>query len=286
MRCVVEPDPAVFAERVRPFLLRHRLEHNVLLGILAVWTGDPERAGQPVVCAYACDDGGAVVGVAVRTPPMRVVLSSMPPAAVVALEEALAAVDPDAPGVLGSPAAAALFAERRAARTGRRVRPGMSELLYALGELAPPAGVPGHPRQAGPADVPLVVHWWAEFAAEAVPGAPVTDVERTVRIRLRHGAMHLWEVDGEATAMAGYAGPVSGLARVAPVYTPPRHRRRGFGAAVTAATTAHALRQGADAVVLYTDLANPTSNALYQRIGYRPLAAAQEFDLHPPSVPG
>ncbi|MEV4678910.1 GNAT family N-acetyltransferase, partial [Actinomadura sp. NPDC049382] len=61
------------------------------------------------------------------------------------------------------------------------------------------------------------------------------------------------------------------VARIAPVYTPDEHRRRGYGAAVTAAATRAALDVGAEDVVLFTDLANPTSNGVYRRIGYRPV---------------
>jgi predicted GNAT family acetyltransferase len=70
-------------------------------------------------------------------------------------------------------------------------------------------------------------------------------------------------------SMAGRTRVVSGMTRIGPVYTPPEHRRRGYGAAVTAVLTASALEAGATEVVLFTDLANPTSNSVYLRIGYR-----------------
>lgn len=76
--------------------------------------------------------------------------------------------------------------------------------------------------------------------------------------------------------MAAVTAPANGVARVGPVYTPPAHRRRGHGSAVTAAATAAAISEGAEDVVLYTDLANPTSNAIYQAIGYRPDHDAEE----------
>jgi predicted GNAT family acetyltransferase len=71
--------------------------------------------------------------------------------------------------------------------------------------------------------------------------------------------------------MAGRTPGVAGAARVQAVYTPAGHRRRGYGAAVTAAATERALAAGAEHVVLFTDLANPTSNGVYRRIGYRPV---------------
>ena len=64
---------------------------------------------------------------------------------------------------------------------------------------------------------------------------------------------------------------MAGVARIAPVYTPPEHRRHGYAAAVTAAASADALARDAERVVLYTDLADPPPNAIYQRIGFRPI---------------
>ena len=92
----------------------------------------------------------------------------------------------------------------------------------------------------------------------------------------RMGRLRLWEVDGEArsreaVSMAGSTRPSSGMVRVDAVYTPPRRRRHGYAAAVTAAVTRAALDAGASDVVLFTDLANPTSNAVYTRLGYRPV---------------
>jgi predicted GNAT family acetyltransferase len=89
--------------------------------------------------------------------------------------------------------------------------------------------------------------------------------------RLSFGGLVIWEEAGTPVSLAGRTRPAAGLARVGPVYTPPEQRGRGFGAAVTAAVTQAALDGGAEGVMLFTDLDNPTSNTLYQRLGYRPV---------------
>jgi predicted GNAT family acetyltransferase len=96
-----------------------------------------------------------------------------------------------------------------------------------------------------------------------------------VSSRLAYGGQFLWETagqSGEPVATAARTPVVGGMARVAPVYTPPEHRGKGYGGAVTVAVSRDALEAGAREVVLFTDLANPTSNALYQRLGYRPVS--------------
>jgi predicted GNAT family acetyltransferase len=78
-------------------------------------------------------------------------------------------------------------------------------------------------------------------------------------------------VDGVPVALGGHTQTVAAMARIGPVFTPEPQRRRGYGSAVTVAATRSAAAAGADHIVLFTDLANPTSNAIYQQIGYRPI---------------
>jgi predicted GNAT family acetyltransferase len=122
---------------------------------------------------------------------------------------------------------------------------------------------------AGPDDRQLLIDWMDAFHRDI--GEPSRDVEDLVDDKLSHRGLTLWEVDGTPVAMAGTTRPEAGMVRVLAVYTPRELRRRGYGGAVTTAVTRAALDAGVDDVVLFTDLANPTSNALYQRLGYRPV---------------
>ncbi len=72
-------------------------------------------------------------------------------------------------------------------------------------------------------------------------------------------------------SLAGRNVLVAGMSRIGPVYTPPAARRQGYAAGATHACSQDALDQGAEQVVLFTDLANPTSNGIYQQLGYRHL---------------
>jgi predicted GNAT family acetyltransferase len=148
--------------------------------------------------------------------------------------------------------------------------------LHRLDALVPPAPVPpGTAVVAGPQHRSLLVAWLAAFAAEI--GEPPRDHGPTVEDRLSHAGLALWMVDGEAVSLAGATRAVAGAARVAPVYTPPEQRGHGYAAAVTAAVTRAALASGVEEVLLYTDLANPTSNRLYARLGYRPVEDSVSF---------
>ena len=83
----------------------------------------------------------------------------------------------------------------------------------------------------------------------------------------------LWEDEaGAPVALALRTAAAAGVARINCVYTPPEQRGRRFGGAITAACCADALARDAERVVLFTDADNPAPNAVYQRIGFRPVA--------------
>jgi GNAT superfamily N-acetyltransferase len=158
--------------------------------------------------------------------------------------------------------------------------------LFALDTLCPPEGVPGAARAVGPDDeagIDRLAAWRGAFDAELHetwphPGTPRTDVVRA----LAGGAGELlWEVGGEPVAQAAARAVSAGMSRIGPVYTPPEHRRRGYAAAVTAAAARWAQDRGARHVLLYTDLANPTTNRLYPRLGFRPRYDAVELRFEP-----
>jgi FR47-like protein len=156
-------------------------------------------------------------------------------------------------------------------RTGARVEVHRRMRLFRLGELVWPDPPPeGSARRAAPPDRDLLIEWLGAFARE-VGDPPTQDHGAAVDERLSYGGMTIWEVGGALVSIAGVTRAVAGMVRVGPVYTPPALRQRGYAGAVTAAVSQAAMDAGAREVVLYTDLANPTSNALYQRLGYHPL---------------
>ncbi|WP_316526545.1 GNAT family N-acetyltransferase [Kitasatospora brasiliensis] len=273
-----------FQGRAGAFLAARPAENTVLLTIahrlaesgLTVF-GEP-----PVFGWWRAEEGGPVAGAFLQTPPFDPRLSFMPPAAAAELALELAAAGPEfttVTGVGGEVEAVRAFAGAWAAATGSVQSVRADERLYRLGELTDPPRPPaGRHRLAGPADRELAIRWYEEFLVEAkveLPGVP-----RAVDERIAIGGLHLWEVEGRPVALAGSSPIIVGMSRIGPVYTPVESRGRGYGTAVTAATSAHLLARGATEVLLYTDLANPTSNSIYQQIGYLPVEDSLEVDFH------
>jgi GNAT superfamily N-acetyltransferase len=222
----------------------------------------------------------SVRGAVSFTPPHDLVLSVVPTDTVEALVAGLRDRSVSVPGVRGERFIAELFAARWAHVTGAGWQTQVRQRLYELGSLVSPDGVPGLARRASDADLAIGTRFFAEFQAECHDSGD--DPEAMIRNRIVAGLLWLWENDGEVTSMAARNRIAAGVARVGPVYTPPNHRRHGYGAAVTAACSADAGQAGAARIVLYTDLANPTSNAIYQRLGYRPVRDEVVIAFRPP----
>src|SRR5690606_26924149 len=218
-----------------------------------------------------------VVGCALRTPPRKLVLTRVPPGAVDALVMDVAACYDELPAVFGPPSTAHEFARLWCERRGCSAREGMSLRLHTLDRLQPPdPPPPGALRMATPDDVRLIASWLVCFEAETHSGGVTT--QAFVAERIDAGEMALWCVDDEPRTMAGFSGRSHNGVRIGYVYTPPEWRRRGYASACTAALTQHALDSGARWCCLFTDTANPISNAIYRRIGYVPIAEA--LDMH------
>ena len=273
-------DVDAFAERAWDLLAADPAEQTVTLTVVEFLRAGRRYSDAPALFGW-CVDGERVRGAVCMTAPYEMVLAVVPDVALPDLVAALRGAGVALPGVNGEVRTVDRFARAWLEGTGLRARTVADQRLYALGTLHPPEPAPpGRPRLADDADLDLAARWYGEFQREA--GVPVTDAGQWARIGIGDRRIWLWEdEDGAVVSLAGRTAPAAGVCRVAPVYTPPAHRRRGYGAAVTATCTQDALDRGVGHVVLFTDLANPTSNAIYQRIGYRPISDRRVVRFEP-----
>jgi predicted GNAT family acetyltransferase len=158
----------------------------------------------------------------------------------------------------------------------------MAMAVFRLDAVTHPIGVPGSTRAATSDDLDLVADWMSAFSAEALPDEPPRDERAGARRRLTDPeAVWFWLVDGVPVSLAlrSVARPAEGrdgvaLARIGGVYTPREHRGHGYASANVAALSQYSLDTGCAATMLFTDLTNPTSNKIYQDVGYRPVGTA------------
>ena len=243
--------------------------------------GSVASASRSPLFGWWRESDASVAGAFLHSPPYPPILTSMTGQAAAALAEALAARGRPLAGLNADQVNGDAFVAVWQARTGDQPRIRRHSRLYRLGALTPARPQPpGRARMAGAGDRELLLAWHAAFRRETGSG-PAAD-EAIVDDRLSYGGVTLWAADQAAVSMAGVTRLLAGHVRVAPVYTPPQWRGHGYAAAVTSAVSQAALDAGARDVVLFTDLANATSNALYQRSGYRPVADRGEWSFGPP----
>jgi uncharacterized protein len=271
-------DPDEFDRLAFDFLVAREAEHNLLFGILS-----GIRAGEYAEPPYfaVVRDEERVVAAALRTPPFNLVLSTIDdPGAIALLEADVVARWPDLPGVLGPTEHAARFARLWEARTGRGATLRTAERAFRLTKVTPPRSVSGRLRIADAKDRQRAAAWFVAFGAEALrlDQDPARMLEFADRLISRRGgrALYFWD-DGEPVSMTGVAATTPSGSRIGPVYTPPELRGRGYASALVAAVSQMQLDAGRRFCFLFTDLANPTSNKIYQDLGYEPVCDVDEY---------
>ncbi|MFE2095982.1 GNAT family N-acetyltransferase [Streptomyces sp. NPDC059468] len=281
-----------FLTRADGFLRSRPALHTVQLTVTdALRSRGPGTFGKEAPLFGTLGDGsGGVRATLLHTPPYPVNATLLGAAEADALAARLLDLGRPVVGISAERDTAAAFAAAWQRRTGTEGEIHQRQRLYRLAELRPPERLPeGRPRVAGPADRDLLMRWYGEFTAAAGLHAGQAAGE-WADARLAHDGLTLWETpDATPVAMAGVTRATAGQVRVQTVYTPAHLRGRGYASAVTAEVSRAALEPGAREILLFTDLANPTSNALYQRIGYRAVAdfAVWELaDLRPGRPPG
>jgi predicted GNAT family acetyltransferase len=246
------------------------------LATVAAGVAPPEH---PRWWAVVRDSAGVLAGVAMRTAPFApypLFVLPMPEAAARALARAAHARGEVVGGANGALPAARVFADEIASLTGGSASVHEHLRLFELVDLVEPRPVAGRLRVATPDDVDLTLAWFVAFAADAAEqGGRIGETHamehftrEEIAERIDDQRVWLWEdAAGEVVHLTGFSPPAFGVARVGPVYTPREQRGHGYASAAVAQVSRRLLDQGAR-VCLFTDQANPTSNRIYQALGY------------------
>lgn len=244
--------------------------------------GDLPDLGYEPWWAIARDEAGHVCGAAMRTAPAPIAalfVLPMPDDAARELARELHARGEVVRGVNGALPAARLTAEAAAGLAGGDATVVMHTRLFELAELNVPGAPPGQLRAPHPEEAQLLAEWIGAFLVEAdeqagrEPGTEHGELPGLDDIleRIADGRLWVWaDSDDRPVHLTGVNPPSFGVRRIAPVYTPKEHRGRGYASAAVAEISRRILADGHRAC-LFTDQANPTSNAVYERLGYRPV---------------
>jgi predicted GNAT family acetyltransferase len=257
MTLVIATDAATVAGLADALVEREPVAYTVF-GSIAKAVRDSDAA------PWAAYPAGSPSVLAARSQPFTTVGFSEEWTDVTEVSEEIAALDPRPVGISGPPGPVAEVHRR----LGTPVTGRMDERLFRLDELVAPVAPEGFARLATLADAGWLARWYTDFAVEAFGRTP-PGFDAAMERRIMRSRCWIWVgADGLPRSIAVAQSPVVGVSRIGPVYTPPDARGRGYGSAATAAASRDILDAG-DVACLYTDLANPTSNKIYQQLGYR-----------------
>ncbi len=271
-------DAGEFAARVVPALVAREAENNLLLGVneraLRVANAYPDAIWLGV---FADEQ---LVGAAARTPPHWVTVSRLPPGAAEVLVDWLIENGHAADGASGPAPHGRDVASLLAARTGGALELCMGDVLYELTELREARRPSGSARLAVEDDHAVVTRFLADFTTELnLPHSG--DPAAGARGGIAEQAFFLWD-DGGPVSLARIGRRTPSGASIGPVYTPPEARGRGYASAITGHVTQRLLASGLRFVCLFADRNNPTSNRIYQALGFRALGDFDVWRIQPP----
>lgn len=191
------------------------------------------------------------------------------------------------PGVNGPKVSSENFSKEWIAIVGGSSRLSTQLRLFELSEIKNFPKVNGVFRLATSTDEEILVRWLKDYAAEAMPHLPKKEDDRLLketRESIQKGQLYIWEIRGQPVSFAGSRRETPTEKWVGPVYTPKHLRGCGYASALVANISQMILKTGKKAI-LFTDLANPTSNSIYQRIGYAPLVDYDHYLFSPYKIP-
>lgn len=265
-----------FLDEVGDFLREAEAENVLILGVAqALANGEQAKSESPYFAAVFIGDRPVVAAFSNHSEKLGITRATHE-GAVVRLVDDVVAARPALASIGGPEPTSGSFAAEYAARTGRRIDSRMGTRIHELTKVLPPTRVPpGAFRAAVGRDQPHLEPWVAEFLRDI---GDQTDPAEVVAERVQAGKLFVWD-DGGPVSMAAWTGKTANGARVNLVFTPVALRGKGYASATVAALSQHLLDSGNSFCSLYTDVANPISNAIYARMGYRPVAEAGMYFL-------
>ncbi|MCL2287104.1 MAG: GNAT family N-acetyltransferase [Firmicutes bacterium] len=272
-------DIHTFYDAAYNVLMRHEAQNLIPLGNLILGREGKDKTDwrDPAnwYMATVHDESGVLL-TAIMTPPWNIALyatdNKIDAAAIDCLINGIA--DTPIPGVLAEKNLAQFFTAAYATSKGMHYEISMDQCIYELTEVNPAIPQIGTMRLVEEKDMTFLPFWYEAFYAAETYGATTMripeDIEKC-RQRISQKSLYTLEIDGVPVTIAGLNKAMRSVIGVGPVYTPPYFRGKGYASSCVAQLSQLALDKGFAKCVLYTDLANPTSNSIYQKIGYKPI---------------
>ncbi|MED1508880.1 GNAT family N-acetyltransferase [Bacillus proteolyticus] len=250
-----------FKEDVTSFLEKNEQANNLILGVLQV-------VQEPIFMAVA-KRGEEVTIVFLQTVKRQMIVATSEIAEedIVELAKELTKVYPDIPGFIGNKKVIKKLAEEIAILEQKKIVVGMEQGVYELKRVKKKWN-DGIFRTINSDELPLIEKWIYQFCEDVKLPTTKEEAKQTAHTLITTNRLFGLEVGGKLVSVAAKTRPTTNNITVNFVYTPKEERKKGYASNCVAALSQRMLDEGYKTTTLYTDLANPTSNKIYQEIGY------------------
>ena len=273
-----DPSPNEFLEQAGPLLYREEPSNSLMLGLCGNILRSKESPKVPPLFIRILKDA-RTVSAAVRTHPISLVITFAKTEEIEFLAKHLQVTGAELPGVVGPAKESETFSTIWSQQTGKIKKLGMNQKIYKIENVIIPNTL-GQLRLAQIDEADLIAQWLVEFADESLlPSDRKSFEERLTQAvkAIDNQFAYVWLVDETPVSMAHLGRPTQNGISISAVYTPKHMRKKGYGSAIVAHLSQKMLDSGKKFCVLYTDLSNPTSNKIYQNIGYQEVADSKYF---------
>ncbi|WP_147808893.1 GNAT family N-acetyltransferase [Bacillus sp. SH7-1] len=256
-----------FKEVVTPFLEKNEQENNLILGVL-------QMVQQPIFMGIA-KQGEEITIVFLQTEEKKQIIvatSEISGIAIKELAKELTKVYPDIPGLIGNKKVVQQLAEEIAVLENKKTSVVMEQGVYELKEVKKKPSEGSFFREVRSDELTLIEEWIYRFCEDVNLPTTKEEAKQTAHTLITNHRLFGLEVDGKLVSVAAKTRPTKNNITVNFVYTPKEARKKGYASNCVAALSQRMLDEGYKTTTLYTDLANPTSNKIYQEIGYEQIA--------------
>ena len=270
-----------YYQKVENYLLEDEAAHCLLIGLSkALCNSQPKHQNFPYLVIVEHND--VIIATAIRTSPQRrLVLSKSTDLEAIKLiaENAIAFENKSLPGTIGLKSEAVTFIRTWHSLTKQDCELAFAMQIHQLETVKPINKASGSFRLAQKSDCTILTDWIAAFEREALGDSePKSDPRIWFENNLENKSLYVWQ-DKELVSMAAFGSATPNGVKVNAVYTPPKYRVKGYATSCVAALSQHLLNLGYRYCFLFTDLANPTSNHIYQKIGYQSVCEISNYSF-------
>lgn len=267
-------DAASFFKRSASFLEKNEAVNSLMIGLSLELDKAPFLYSDQNPYFATVTDNSEILIAALMTPPYKILLSSAETVPDDAVSFLVECIDPGkwtVPGVLAEHKLAETFTFFWKSKYKIKTIPGMDQRIYMLTQIEQAGKACGEMRPAAAGDSDLVADWVYKFNKEIFTTENRENAQRLANALLEQKSVFFW-YDNTPVSMAATLRPTAHGTTVGYVYTPPYLRNNGYAGTLVAQLSRQILDSGKNFCTLYTDLSNPTSNSIYKKIGYKPVA--------------